>query len=295
MNSLIVQIANILAPGLFLALIGLVWQQRGPHFPVDFVTTLILNVCMPALLFQTLATSTVPITALGQMALATLVVHLVFALVSIVLLHLAKKDWRLCIAQVVGNTGNLGLPVCFLAFGEEGLAYAMSFFAVQCILLFTLGDAVYAGSASIARVLRSPVIHAIWLGVAVRLLDWAVPSVAMQTLELLGQIVIPLMLITLGISLADMRANQLSSTLWWSLVRTALACVVALGVAGLLGLQGVARGVLIIQTMVPVAVFNYLLSLRHGHDASEISGLILVTHLGAVFYLPVVLGFLLGS
>ena len=290
---MILQIANILAPGMVLAIIGLIWHFKGPRFPVEFVTTLVLNICMPALLFHTLATSVVPISSLGQMALATLLVHIVFTALALAVLKLAGRDWRLCIAQVVGNTGNLGLPVCFLAFGDEGLAYAMTFFAVQCLLLFSLGDAIYAGSASLSRVLRSPVLHAIWVGVLVRMLDWQLPGIVLQSTQLLGQIVIPLMLITLGISLAGMHAAQLPSTLLWSAIRTVMALTVGFGIAALMGLEGVARGVLIIQTLVPVAVFNYLLATRHGHDTSEVSGLILVTHVSAIFYLPLLLAVLL--
>jgi len=58
------------------------------------------------------------------------------------LLKQAGKDWRLCVALVVGNTGNLGLPVCYFAYGDVGLAYAMVFFSLQCLLLFSLADAV---------------------------------------------------------------------------------------------------------------------------------------------------------
>jgi predicted permease len=292
-NDLSLQIANILAPGMFLAIVGLLWVRKGPAFPLDFVSTLVLNVSMPALLFHTLATSAVPITALGHMALAALVIHLVFTSTVLLVLKIARKDWRLCIAHVVGNTGNLGLPVCFFAFGEEGLAYAITFFAIQCILLFSLGDAILAGSASIGRVLRSPIIHAIWTGVLVRYAGWQPPDVLMQSTELLGQIVIPLMLITLGVSLASMRAATLHITVLWSLIRTGLAVITGFGVAELMGLEGVARGVLIIETVMPVAVFNYLLAVKHGRDASEVSGLILVTHIGAIFYLPIVLGVLL--
>ncbi len=292
-TELTLQIANILAPGMILAVIGLLWHFKGPAFPVDFVTTLVLNVSMPALLFHTLATSIVPIASLGRMAIATLVMHIVFAVTAVSVLKLSGKDWRLCVAHVVGNTGNLGLPVCFLAFGDEGLAYAMTFFAVQCLLLFSFGDAIYAGSASFSRVLRSPIIHAVWIGALVRVLDWQLPDIAMQTTQLLGQIVIPLMLITLGISLAGMRASQLPSTVLWSGIRTVLAMTVGFGVAELMQLEGVARGVLIIETVVPVAVFNYLLAVRHGRDSHEVSGLILVTHIASIFYLPVVLGLLL--
>ena len=291
--ELALQIVSILAPGACLALIGLAWQRRGPAFPLDFVTTLVVNVSLPALLFHTLATASVPLDALGTFALATLAVHVAFAPIAVALLRAAGKDWRLSVAHVVGNTGNLGLPVCLLAFGEAGLAYAMTFFAVQCVLMFTVGDAIYAGSASLGRALRSPILHAIWLGVGARLLDAPVPAFAMETLSLLGQIVIPLMLITLGVSLAGMRATSLPSNLLWSSVRTALAIAVGFSVAALFELEGVARGVLVIETAVPVAVFNFLLAEKHGRDSGEVSGLILVTHVGAVLYLPLLLATLL--
>ena len=295
MNELIAQIANILAPSMLLAVVGLVWFHRGPAFPVDFVTTLVLNVAMPALLFHTLSTSVVPIGDLWHMALSTLVLHVVFTGIAVSVLIVAGKDWRMCIAHVVGNTGNLGLPVCFLAFGEEGLAYAMTFFAVQCILLFSLGDAIYAGTANLGRLVRSPILHAIALGVLVRVMDWQPPELVMQSAQLLGQIVIPIMLITLGVSLAGMRASALPTTMLWSLIRTVLAVFVGVTVAAVMGLEGVARGVLIIETVVPVAVFNYLLAVKHGRDSSEVSGMILVTHVGAIVYLPILLGFLLRS
>lgn len=293
MNELSVQIANILAPSLILAMVGLLWAKKGPAYPLNFVSTLVLNVSMPALLFHTLATSVVAPSALWRMALGTVLVHVVFTVIAVLVLNMARKDWRQCITYVVGNTGNLGLPVCFLAFGEEGLAFAMAYFAVQCILLFSLGDAILAGSADVGRVLRSPIIHAIWVGTLVRYFDWQPPEILMQSAGLLGQIVIPLMLITLGVSLATMRAANLHLTLFWSLIRTGLAVIIGFSVADLMGLEGTARGVLIIETVVPVAVFNYLLAVKHGRDAAEVSGLILMTHIGAVFYLPIVLAALL--
>ncbi|MFK7994951.1 MAG: AEC family transporter [Granulosicoccus sp.] len=293
MTEVSLQILNILVPSMLLAFIGLVWFHKGPEFPVPFVTTLVLNIAMPALLFHTLANSTVPVSSLGSMAVATLLVHAVFGGAMVLGLRLARKDWRLCVAHVVGNTGNLGLPVCFLAFGEEGLAYAMTFFAVQCFLLFSLGDTIIARRTDLQRIARSPVLHSVWLGVLCRFLDIELPQIALQTLQLLGQMVIPIMLITLGVSLAGMRASQLPATILWSGFRTVVALTIGLSVAELLGLTGIARGVLIIETVVPVAVFNYLLAVKHGVDSSEVSGLILVTHLAAIAYLPFVLAFVL--
>ena len=287
--NLALEILGILVPGAALALIGLAWHRRGPVFPLDFVTTLVVNVSLPALMFHTLVTASVPFAALGRVALATFAVHALLAPLAMGLLRAAGRDWRLGVAHTVGNTGNLGLPVCLFAFGEEGLAYAMGFFAAQCLLLFSLGEAVYAGSLDWRRVARSPVLQAIALAVPVRAAGVELPGVALETLALLGQVTIPLMLITLGVSLGAMRAASLPDALLWSAVRTALAAAVGFGVAAAFGLGGVARGVLVIETVMPVAVFNYLLAAKHGRDASEVTGLILVTHLGAAAYLPVVL------
>jgi len=142
--------------------------------------------------------------------------------------------------------------------------------------------------------LRSPILHAVWLGVLAQYLDVSVPKFVMDTTSLLGQLVVPIMLITLGVSLAGMSVKNLPDTLKWSMIRTGLAVLVAIIVVYLLELEGVARGVLMIETIVPVAVFNFLLAIRHNRDGAEISGLILVTHLSAIIYLPILLGFLLA-
>jgi len=293
MLHLIAEILTILAPAALLACVGVIWTKVGLEFPITFVSTLVVNLGLPALLFHTLASSSVDLSTLGAIALATLCVHIVFTLIALALLKQAKKDWRLCIAHVCGNTGNLGLPVCYFAYGDAGLAYAMAFFSVQCLLLFSIGEAVLSANASIKPALRSPILHAVWLGMLVRYMDWSLPKFFMDTTALLGQLVIPLMLITLGVSLATMSIKSLPATIRWSLIRTGVALLVGFSIAQLFGLEGVAKGVLIIETVVPVAVFNFLLAVRHNRDSVEVSGLILVTHLAAIVYLPILLGFLL--
>jgi len=293
MLELMWQILSILGPGMILALMGWVWGRQTNDYPVNFVTTLVLNLGLPALLFHTLSTASVSVEALSQMALAAVVVHLVFALLASVYLRFAKKDWRLVVPHVVGNTGNLGLPICFFAFGEEGLAFAMAFFAVQCLIMFSVGEAILAGHMDAAKLLRSPILLAVVAGTAVRWFTIPLPTVVLDTSMLLGQLVIPIMLITLGVSLHTLRTHHLAASLWWSLVRTVVAIIIGFAVAESFGFTGAARGVLVLQTVVPVAVFNFLLTMRHGRDSSEVAGLILVTHLGAIFYLPLVLGLLL--
>lgn len=293
MLDLSVRILGILAPSFVLACIGLLWFRFGPKFPVSFVTTLVINVSLPALMFHTLATAEIAISSLTQMALATLVVHILSVPAVLFLLKKAGKELHLSVALIVGNTGNLGLPVCYFAFGDVGLAYAITFFSVQCLLMFSFGDAVYAGSINYKQVASSPIFYSVVLGVLFRSFEWSLPEVVLNTTELLGQITIPLMLITLGVSLASMKITQLPSNLLWGFVSVVVGLIVSYLVAVLFGLEGVARSVLILESVVPVAVFNFLLASRHGRDLSEVSGLILVTHIAAIFYLPILLGLML--
>jgi malate permease and related proteins len=282
-----------MAPSMLLACIGLGWKKSGLEYPTNFVTTLVINIALPALIFHTLVSADISLDALYQLGSATVVVHVLLISLSALVLRLAKKDLGLTVSFTVGNTGNLGLPLCLLAFGEEGLAYAIVYFSVQCIFLFTVGEAVYAGSLSIKRILKVPIIYALIAALLVRIGNIPVHEIIMDTTQLLGGVVVPIMLITLGISIAGMVARNFLSTLFWALVRTGLAIIAGLLVAEWFSLEGVARGVLIIETVVPVAVFHYLLAYKHNKNSEEISGLILITHLAAILYFPFIFGLVL--
>jgi len=282
-----------MAPSMLLACIGLGWKKSGLEYPTNFVTTLVINIALPALIFHTLVSADISLDALYQLGSATVVVHVLLISLSALVLRLAKKDLGLTVSFTVGNTGNLGLPLCLLAFGEEGLAYAIVYFSVQCIFLFTVGEAVYAGSLSIKRILKVPIIYALIAAFLVRIGNIPVHEIIMDTTQLLGGVVVPIMLITLGISIAGMVARNFLSTLFWALVRTGLAIIAGLLVAEWFSLEGVARGVLIIETVVPVAVFHYLFAYKHNKNSEEISGLILITHLAAILYFPFIFGLVL--
>ena len=293
MLDLSLRILGIMAPSILLACIGLGWKKSGLEYPTNFVTTLVLNIALPALIFHTLVSADISLDALYQLGSATVVVHILLISLSALVLRLAKKDLGLTVSFTVGNTGNLGLPLCLLAFGEEGLAYAIVYFSVQCIFLFTAGEAVYAGSLSIKRILKVPIIYALIAALVVRVANVPVHEIIMDTTQILGGIVVPIMLITLGVSIAGMVARNFLPTLFWALIRTGLAIIAGLLVAEWFSLEGVARGVLIIETVVPVAVFHYLLAYKHNKNSEEISGLILVTHLAAILYFPFILGLVL--
>ena len=93
-----------------------------------------------------------------------------------------------------GNTGNLGLPLALFAFGQAGFDFAVVIFAVMAIISFTFGVWVVAGGGNPVAAIREPLVWGTVLGVVFLVLGWTVPAWAGATLDLVGQMAIPLML-----------------------------------------------------------------------------------------------------
>jgi len=164
------------------------------------------------------------------------------------------------------NAGNAGLSLSLFAYGQPGLALGIIYFAVCSLSNFTVGQSILAGRGNLGAVLRSPMIWAVLIGIAGNLLQIHPPLWIMRSLQVGGGIAIPLMLFTLGVSLATLKVNDLKRGLLLSALRLAIGMVAGFGLSWLLGLEGVARGVFIIQCAMPVAVVNYIFAVRYNRD-----------------------------
>jgi predicted permease len=194
---------------------------------------------------------------------------------------------------IFGNTGNVGLPLALFAFGETGLGFAVVIFAVMILWSFTFGVWLVSGGGSPARVIREPILLATLLGALFLWQGWQTPVWLTNSLDLLGQIAIPLMLITLGVAVARLTSGHLGRALWLSLLRAALCTALALGVGLAFTLPPVALAVLILQVTTPVAVTSYMLAEKYGADADAVAGLVITSTLLAVITLPLTLAFLI--
>ena len=100
------------------------------------------------------------------------------------------------------------------------------------------------------------------------------------------------MLLTLGVSLGQIRVKQFSSGLLYSLLRMLLGGSAAYLVVTLLGIEGLARSVVILMGFMPVAVFNYLFALKSQRNVETVASMVMISTLLAMVILPVVVYFL---
>jgi malate permease and related proteins len=287
-------VLEIVAPVFLLAGIGFTWVKLGFEYRIQFVTQMAMTLSVPCLIFVSLMNAKIDPAALTALSLASVVAYAAVSVAAILLVMVFGLNRRTFTAPLIfGNTGNLGLPLALFAYGETGLSYAVVVFAIMAIWSFTFGIWLVAGAGSFGKVLREPLVWGTLLGALFLWQDWETPLFLTNTLMLVGQMAIPMMLITLGVAVARLSPAGMGKAVVLSVLKL-LLCV---GIAWLAGrwfhLDKTAFGVLVLQVATPVAVTSYLLAEKYGADSQAVAGLVVVSTLMSIGALPLLLAVLL--
>lgn len=291
--SLVLQVAQIVAPVFALAAIGYAWVRwLGWNYDVEFVTRLSMTLSIPCLIFMALMRSDVEPSLLRDTVLAAIIAYVAVGGLVWALVRGLGLDIRTFWAPITfGNTGNVGLPVALFAFGQIGFDMAVVIFAVMAILSFTFGVWVVAGGGSPVTAIREPLVWGAVLGSLFLAMGWRTPPVVGATLDLVGQMAIPLMLITLGVAISRLQPRALGRAFWLCLAKLAICTAAPLAVGLWFGLPRLALGVLVLQVATPVAVTSYMLATKYKAGPDEVAGLVVVSTLMSVIAIPVTLAF----
>ncbi|PUA26621.1 MAG: transporter [Cellvibrio sp. 79] len=289
------ELLAILAPIMISVGAGFIWGKTGTDFPSDFISRIVMNIGTPCLIIGVMAKVEVQPEIMGQVALATAITMTAMGLFGWALLRWMKLEIATYLPPLVfPNNGNMGLPLCLFAYGQTGLALALGSFMVMMVATFTVGLLIVTTSDGgilkrMESILKQPVIYSMLIAVILLITDTDLPRWISNTLDLLGGIAIPLMTIALGVSLATLKINFWKRSLFFSLIRVGGGLFFGFIVCELMGLTGVSRNVVLLQSAMPIAVFNYLLALRYGHKPEEVAAMVLVSTLIAFIGLPFLL------
>lgn len=294
LGTLVPALVAVIVPVFVGAWLGWLWTRLGRTFDTAMVSDLVTQIGTPCLVFNALTKLDVAPSALGQMAAASFLSYALVAALGIVALLLWRLPFHSYLpALMFGNAGNMGLPLCLFAFGEMGLTLAIAYFAVAVALQFTVGVWIAAGAMSLGQVLRMPVLYAVLIALAFMAAGRKPPEFVANTAQLFGGLTIPLMLMALGVSLGKLRVTSVPRAVAFSILRLAGGFGAGLAGAWLFGLTGAARGVLLIQATMPVAVFNYLFALHYRRAPEEIAGMVVISTLISFASLPLLLALVL--
>lgn len=292
--NLALTVLEIVAPVFLLAGVGFFWVKLGFEYRIQFVTQLGMTLAVPCLIFVSLMQTEIEPSALSTLVIASLAAYGIVSVVMLLFVTLTRLERRTYAAPMIfGNTGNLGLPLALFAFGETGLSLAIIVFSVTAVWSFTFGIWLVAGKGSLSKVLTEPMVGATLLGALFLWQGWSTPVFLTNSLSLIGQMAIPLMLITLGVAVARLEASGLLKAAALSVVKLGICVSIGWGVAALLQLDREAFGVLVLQMATPVAVTSYMIAEKYGADAARVAGMVVVSTLLSVASLPLLLAVLL--
>lgn len=299
--ALLTTFLTVVLPVFLVAGAGVLLQRLRPVNPAP-LGQVVLYAFAPALAFYNLATSTVEAPLFGHIAVFTLLLIGAMYLLGWLTAHLLRLDQvgrsSLLLSVVFMNAGNMGLSVSLLAFGQEGLALALVFFIVEATLGNTLGIYIAArGEANsrqaLVQVLRMPLLYSALLGLLVNLLHWPVPHPVMQATRLMSQAAIPGLLVVLGIQVGSSWKRPPWKPLTASLLlRLGGSVLVALLLVRLLGIEGLARKVLMLQAAMPTPVFVTVFATQFRLDANFLTSAVVASSLASMVSLTLLLAWL---
>ncbi len=294
LGAVVVALLPILAPVFAIAGLGFLWIRFGLRFDTQPVTDLVSRIGAPCLIFTTLVTLESSAALAIDVALAAVFMILGAMLIGAVVLPAAGLPRRAYLAPLMfANSGNLGISICLFAFAAPGLELAIVYFTVTATLHFTLGVLIWSGKANPAALLRTPFPYAVGAGLVTLATDAAVPDWLLTTTSLLGGIAIPLMLFTLGATVANCRLVHASRTVPATAMKFAIGLLLAFAAVDILALDGVARGVVLLQAVMPTPVFAVLFAQHYQCRPDEVASLVVATTVASLVLIPVMLAYLL--
>ena len=287
---MLTELFSIVAPVYLCAFLGFIWVRSGRRYDTAFMTDMVMMVGAPCLTFSSLVGIEIGFDRLLEMAGAVVLATSCMGALAALVLRIARVPASTFLAPMTfGNTGNMGIPVCYFAFGDEGLVLGVCFYATTALLQFTVGQWLWSGKVSFVQLYRTPLTWASLLAVAVVGLDIDVPRWLLRTTTLMGDFTIPIMQFTLGVSLARLELTNASRSLALSALKLGLGAGVGFAIAELLGFEGVARGVLVLDCAMPVAVFNYMFAASYDRSPSEVASVVVLSTLLSFATLPLLL------
>jgi len=273
-----ITIFNVMFPIMLITLIGR-WYAKRNHAQMSFINNANMDIFAPALVFSALTDSAWSVQENLPLIAGAMSIVLGVGLLTLPLCKILDIDRRVLLPSTMfNNSANLGVPLLIFSFGADILPQAILLYVSSSILHFSLGLALVNPSANIVKQLTRPPLVAAVLAIIFNLMDWQLPIAIDRSIDLMGQIAIPMMIFALGTRLTDIPKFNLRmpmfAGLWIPLSGLALAALYIYFVP----LTDLQKNLLLIFGVLPPAVFNYLVAERYLDDEqmkSQVAELVL--------------------
>ena len=289
--DLYIKLFEVLFPVFFIVGIGFILGKKKSDIDTTFITNYSANFGAPALFIFAITSSGVSYEVFSEYFFYSILALSCFAIVGVIFLFFMKKDIsRELPPFFLPNTGNMGIPICLFAYGSLGMGVAAAISSLVVLLHFTANIFLASKKFDIKVILKSPSTYAVIVAVSYLYFDLEMPKFVINTVMLLGYAMIVLILMSLGVSLTQMKVFSLKSSLISSIGRVIIGPIIGFILIKIFNLSGYAAGVLLIQSSMPSAILTYLIASMYSPKeiVDNISSMIVVSTLMSLITVPII-------
>ncbi len=299
-------ILNAILPTFSIILLG--WYCRKKGFPGhnEFwrpAERFIYFMLLPALFFRIAATTEIDLESMWKVpfVIALCVTVMTFWMLATKRLYKVDNPSFTSLHQgAIRFNGYLSIAIIGALYSDPGMALVAVTFGVlvpfinfACIMIL----AMYGRKAAplkvmdiVLQVIKNPLLVSSLLGLLFNVSGLHLPYIISETLNILGKAALGFGLLALG---AGLKMHALSHARWPSLIANSYKLVVfpvmALVIALLLGMQGLALHVTVVLAALPGASASYFLAKQMGGNAELMSAVIVTQTLASIVTLSIVI------
>jgi len=292
---------NVVTPVFILVVIG---YFVGPRLNIEArsLSRTAYFVFIPAFVFNIISEAKIDSGLALQMLSFILVAQIAVALLGFLVGKALRQSREITAAFVLiatfGNVGNFGLPLIVFRLGETARTFATVYFVATVFISFVIcvGVASWArsgGVTAVFSVFKTPALIALIPALVFNITDVEVPIFLSRLSGLLGQAMIPVMLITLGVQMGEIPKIKINFNVFAaSTVRLIGGPVLALLIVPYFGLEGLERSTGILQAAMPAAVLASIIALEYKLLPEFVTTTVLFSTLYSILTLTVILTFI---
>lgn len=267
---------------------------------VDTLNNIVIYIMLPSMIFSALYTADLSmISSLGILPFVILASSFLTGIISYFILkrfNLSDKMlWSVLVTIMIANTGFMGYPISIGVYGSEGFLRAIFCDMATSVIFLILSFALvlkFGGSpkTAVKKIAFFPPLWAIILGILLNITHISIGPVLENTVNYLGNGTIPLIMLSLGISI-DFGGIKRSKNMiiFTSIMKLLIFPLIAFFIVSHLGLLDLQFKIPIIEAAMPSGMLSLVLAITYKLDYELTSDCILINTVISLVTLPVIL------
>ncbi|MBD3830384.1 MAG: AEC family transporter [Arcobacter sp.] len=226
----------------------------------------------------------------------TVVVMIVLIFLALISkrIFLDKKDFSIAtVVTIIGNTGNLGIPINIAIFGEESIPYTTVINLANVFIVYTVGVYFYSRGSfdiktSLKNILKLPILWAAAAAIAISIKGYALNDEIMKTLMMGAYTSIVMQLFLFGIYLYGSKIKEVNIklTMWVVGVKFLILPIVAFLILQYIKLDSMTKGIIFLELLMPFAIANVNFASLYNCKPKVVTSLVFMSSLvflGVIF------------